>query len=94
MEATLAFIRPFLHEKTRDRLILHGANLSMLHDYIARDVLPTELGGETKSVNPLDWVHTLLDASQNPKSFQSYRYTQTTIYSQPPKDYFRPCSSK
>lgn len=94
VEATLAFIRPFLREETRESLILHGANLSTLHDFVAKDVLPTELGGETKSINPLDWVHSLMESSQNPKSHQSYRFTQSTIYSQPPKDYLRPCSSK
>lgn len=94
VEATLAFIRLFLREETRERLILHGANLSTLHDFIAKDVLPTELGGETKSVNPLDWVHSLMESSQSPKSHQTYRFTQSTIYSQPPKDYLRPCSSK
>lgn len=94
VEATLTFIRPFLREETRERLILHGANLSTLHDFVAKDVLPTELGGETKSINPLDWVHSLMESSQHPKIHQSYRFTQSTIYSQPPKDYFRPCSSK
>lgn len=94
VEATMAFIRPFLREDVRENLILHGANLSTLHNCVTKDVLPTELGGETKSINPLDWVHALLESSQNPKSHQSYRFTQSTIYSQPPKDYFRPCSSK
>lgn len=93
VEATLAFIRPFLKEKTRERLILHGANLATLHDSISKDVLPTELGGETQSINPLDWVHTLMESSQVPKKQQSYRLTQSPIYSQPPKDYFRPTSS-
>lgn len=94
VEATLAFIRPFLEEETRESLIMHGANLSTLHNFIVRDVLPTELGGETKSINPLDWFHALLESSQNPKSNQSYRFTQSTIYSQTPKDYAKPCTSK
>lgn len=93
VEASLAFIRPFLKEKTRERLILHGANLTTLHEYVTKDVLPTELGGETQSINPLDWVHALLESSQIPKIHQSYRLTQSTIYSQPPKEYFKECSS-
>lgn len=90
VEATLTVIRPFLQEETRENLFMHGANLSTLHDSISKDVLPTEMGGETKSINPLDWVHTLLESSQNPSECQRYRFTQSTNYTQTPK----PCSSK
>lgn len=64
VEAALAVIRPFLKEKTRDRIHLHGSNLSTLHESITKDILPTELGGEAAAINPLDWVHTLLESSQ------------------------------
>lgn len=89
MEAALAVIRPFLKEKTRERITLHGSNLSTLHEYIAKDILPTELGGEGPSINPLDWVHTLLECSQLIEKQQTYRLTQCTIYSKPPQDYIR-----
>lgn len=86
VDATLTFIKPFLQEDTRENLQIHGANLSTLHDCIAKDVLPTELGGETKSINPLDWVHLLLESSQNQTTeCQRYRFTQSTIYSMAPK---------
>lgn len=75
-------IRPFLQEETRENLFMHGANLSTLHECISKDVLPTELGGENKSVNPLDWVHILLESSQNPTECQRYRFTQSTKYTQ------------
>ncbi|XP_031628531.1 clavesin-2-like [Contarinia nasturtii] len=90
VEATLTVIRPFLQEETRENLFMHGANLSTLHDSIAKDVLPTEMGGETKSINPLDWVHILLESSQNPTECQRYRFTQSTNYTQTPKA----CTSK
>lgn len=64
VEAALAVIRPFLKEKTRERIHLHGSNLSTLHESITKDILPTELGGEAAAINPLDWVHTLLECSQ------------------------------
>lgn len=95
VEASLAFIRPFLKEKTRERLILHGSNLTTLHEYVIKDILPTELGGETQSINPLDWVHTLLESSQiSPKIRQSYKLTQSTVYSQAPKEYFKECANE
>lgn len=91
VETTLTLIRPFLQEETRECLQLHGGNLSTLHDAISKDVLPTELGGETKSINPLDWVHTLLESSQNQGcELQRYRFTQTTNYTQTAI----PCTSK
>lgn len=89
VEAALAVIKPFLKEKTRARIKLHGGNLSTLHDCIARDILPAELGGEGPSFNALDWVHQLLESSQVEPSdkAKSYHFTQTTRYSQPPPDY-------
>lgn len=90
MEAALTVVKPFLAEDTRENMQVHGANLSTLHDCITKDVLPTELGGETKSINPLDWVHVLLESSQNQTENQRYRFTQSTVYTQSPK----PCTSK
>lgn len=89
MEAALAVIKPFLKEKTRARIKLHGGNLSTLHDMIARDILPAELGGEGPSFNPLDWVHQLLESSQvaSYDKAKSYHFTQKTVYSQPPPEY-------
>lgn len=89
VEAALAVIKPFLKEKTRARIKLHGGNLSTLHDCIARDILPAELGGEGPSFNPLDWVHQLLESSQvvTCDEVKSYHFTQTTVYSQPPPEY-------
>lgn len=103
VEAALAVIRPFLKEKTRERIHLHGSNLSTLHESITKDILPTELGGEAAAINPLDWVHTLLECSQmtdgpanatdapnqQPQQPQRYRLTQATVYSKPPVDYIR-----
>ncbi|XP_021932783.1 clavesin-2-like isoform X3 [Zootermopsis nevadensis] len=61
VEAALTVIRPFLKEKTKDKIFLHGNNLSTLHDYIAKDILPAELGGEAPSYNPLLWANEMLE---------------------------------
>lgn len=83
MEAALAVIRPFLKEKTRARIKLHGGNLSTLHECIARDILPTELGGEGKTFNPLNFYHQLLESSQvtTDQPQPTYCITQSAIYS-------------
>ncbi|XP_049856035.1 clavesin-2-like [Schistocerca gregaria] len=62
VEAALTVIRPFLKEKTREKIYLHGNNMSTLHECIARDVLPAELGGEGPSYNQLSWADKVLEA--------------------------------
>lgn len=81
VEASLAVIKPFLNSKTRDRIKLHGSNLSTLHEMIARDILPTELGGEGPNLNPLTWYHVLLESSQINAPPPHYCITQTIPYS-------------
>ncbi|KAJ9601353.1 hypothetical protein L9F63_000491, partial [Diploptera punctata] len=61
VEAALTVIRPFLKDKTKDKIFLHGNNLSTLHDYVAKDILPAELGGEAPSYNPLLWANEMLE---------------------------------
>uniref|UniRef100_A0A182NUF1 CRAL-TRIO domain-containing protein n=1 Tax=Anopheles dirus TaxID=7168 RepID=A0A182NUF1_9DIPT len=88
VEAALAVIRPFLKEKTRDRIKLHGSNLSTLHDCVARDILPTELGGEGPTFNPLNWYHELLESSQTvTKPAPSYCLSQTQMYTKTPAQF-------
>lgn len=85
VEAALAVIRPFLKEKTRERIKLHGGNLSTLHDCVARDILPTELGGEGPTFNPLNWYHELLESSQiSTKPAPSYILSQPQFYTKSP----------
>ncbi|GBP16691.1 Clavesin-2 [Eumeta japonica] len=56
VETALAVIKPYLHAKTRDRIVLHGNNLSTLHDALPLDILPAELGGEGPSYNSERWL--------------------------------------
>ncbi|KAK7867789.1 hypothetical protein R5R35_001207 [Gryllus longicercus] len=64
VEAALTVIRPFLKEKTKEKIYLHGNNLSTLHDYVTKDILPAELGGEGPSYNPVQWADKLLEIEQ------------------------------
>lgn len=56
VETALTVIKPFLKGKTKERIFLHGNNLSTLHEYLSRDVLPSDLGGEGPSHNTEDWL--------------------------------------
>lgn len=61
VEAALTLIKPFLKEKIKERIFVHGNNLSTLHDYVHKDILPAELGGEQPSYNPEIWLKTLTE---------------------------------
>lgn len=56
VEAALLVIRRFLREDTAERIFVHGNNLSTLHEHVAQDVLPAELGGEQPSYDPKPWL--------------------------------------
>lgn len=63
VEALLTMIRPFLKEKTKEKIYMHGNNMSTLHEYVSKDILPAELGGEGPSFNPTVWSDKLLEES-------------------------------
>lgn len=56
VETAITFIKPFLKDKTKERIFVHGNNLSTLHEYVHIDVLPAEMGGEQASYNPAKWL--------------------------------------
>ncbi|KAF2886999.1 hypothetical protein ILUMI_19174 [Ignelater luminosus] len=62
VEAALTVIKPFLKDKTKERIYVHGNNLSTLHDYVAKDILPAEMGGEQPSHNPEIWLKKVISA--------------------------------
>lgn len=66
VETGLAAIKLLLNDKVKKRIYVHGNNLSTLHDYVARDILPAELGGEQPSHNPEIWLQKLV-SSQSQK---------------------------
>lgn len=56
VETAITFIKPFLKDKTKERIYVHGNNLSTLFEYVPRDILPTEMGGEQGGYNPQVWL--------------------------------------
>ncbi|KAJ8931842.1 hypothetical protein NQ314_015239 [Rhamnusium bicolor] len=59
VEAALTVIKPFLNEKIKERIYVHGNNLSTLHELVHKDILPAEMGGERPSYNPRSFLDTL-----------------------------------
>lgn len=59
VEAALTVIKPFLNEKIKERIFVHGNNLSTLHEHVHKDVLPAEMGGEEPSYNPELFIESL-----------------------------------
>ncbi|XP_037961130.1 clavesin-2-like [Teleopsis dalmanni] len=86
VDVALAVIKPFLNDKIKQRLIIHGTNLTTLHNLISKDILPPDLGGEGPSINTLDWYHYLLESSQIVESPRSYRLIETAVYSKVPRN--------
>lgn len=60
VQATLALVKPFLDEKTRNKIYLHGNNLSTLHDHLPTDILPAELGGTGPAFSPGLWAEPVI----------------------------------
>lgn len=60
VEAALGLARPFLKEKLRSRIHVHGNNLATLHAQVPPRLLPAELGGEGAEYHPHTWASTML----------------------------------
>lgn len=61
VEAALGLARPFLKEKLRSRIHVHGNNLATLHAQVPPRLLPAELGGEGGEYHALTWASTMLN---------------------------------
>ncbi|XP_064597382.1 alpha-tocopherol transfer protein-like [Liolophura sinensis] len=65
-------IRPFLKEKTVQRLHFHSTNFRNLHKFLEADVLPEEYGGRLPPLNSDDWMKTLLSCEAEFESESQY----------------------
>lgn len=52
IETIIAWVKPFLKEKIRDRIFVHTTNES-LQNYIPKDILPEEYGGNGGSLKDI-----------------------------------------
>ncbi|XP_062576140.1 clavesin-2-like [Saccostrea cucullata] len=60
IEAICKIILPFLKEKSRRKIHMHGINLGTLHNFIHKEALPAELGGTLPEHNIMNWAAELI----------------------------------
>uniref|UniRef100_A0A8D8S207 Clavesin-1 n=1 Tax=Cacopsylla melanoneura TaxID=428564 RepID=A0A8D8S207_9HEMI len=51
VDVLLTLVKPFLKEKTRDKIFVHGSNLSSLYEHIPQSILPDESFNGSVPVN-------------------------------------------
>uniref|UniRef100_A0A673AY36 Clavesin-1 n=2 Tax=Sphaeramia orbicularis TaxID=375764 RepID=A0A673AY36_9TELE len=65
IHAMYTIIKPFLKDKTRKRIFLHGNNLNSLHQLIQPECLPSEFGGTLPPYDMGIWARMLLGPDYN-----------------------------
>ncbi|XP_077952523.1 clavesin-1-like [Gasterosteus aculeatus] len=60
IHAMFTIIKPFLKDKTRKRIFLHGNNLNSLHQLLQPECLPSEFGGTLPPYDMGIWARSLL----------------------------------
>ncbi|KAK5646338.1 hypothetical protein RI129_004802 [Pyrocoelia pectoralis] len=73
-DAVMAVVKPFLKDKVRKRIHLHGGNLSSLHAFIRPDILPFEYGGTAGIFDNRPWHLQLLSDENYFKNLETYGY--------------------
>ncbi|KAF5300274.1 hypothetical protein FQA39_LY11131 [Lamprigera yunnana] len=73
-DAVIAVLKPFLKDKVRKRIYLHGSNYSSLHAFIAPDILPMEYGGSAGVFDNRAWQLQLLSEEKYFKRLECYGY--------------------
>ncbi|KAG5883323.1 hypothetical protein JTB14_032524 [Gonioctena quinquepunctata] len=73
-DAVVAVLKPFLKEKIRKRIILHGSDITSLGAFIPSDILPTEYGGSAGSFDNRPWYMGLLAEEDYFKELGSFGY--------------------
>ncbi|CAH0752711.1 unnamed protein product [Bemisia tabaci] len=76
-EALYNCFKPFLKEKLRKRIKIHGKNFKSLHAFVEPKVLPKEYGGEQPPVNNRSLCHQLTQNEQMIKEWAKFRYKKS-----------------
>ncbi|XP_042876706.1 clavesin-2-like [Penaeus japonicus] len=90
VEAALGLARPFLKEKLRSRIHVHGNNLATLHAQVPPRLLPAELGGEGAEYHPHTWASTMFKRTpsqqEQQESSQQEQQQEQLPRDQPPEE--------
>ncbi|KAJ3611326.1 hypothetical protein NHX12_021342 [Muraenolepis orangiensis] len=79
IHAMYTIIKPFLKDKTRKRIFLHGNNLNSLHQLIQPECLPSEFGGTLPPYDMGIWARTLLGPDYSDET--EYTLTYDALHS-------------
>ncbi|KAJ8387668.1 hypothetical protein AAFF_G00152180 [Aldrovandia affinis] len=74
IHALYTIIKPFLKDKTRKRIFLHGNNLNSLHQLIYPECLPSEFGGTLPPYDMGMWARTLLGPDYSDETEYTHTY--------------------
>ncbi|KAM4606305.1 clavesin-1-like [Polymixia lowei] len=74
IHAMYTIIKPFLKDKTRKRIFLHGNNLNSLHQLIHPECLPSEFGGTLPPYDMGIWARSLLGPDYNDETEYTLTY--------------------
>ncbi|XP_071393562.1 clavesin-1-like, partial [Centroberyx affinis] len=74
IHAMYTIIKPFLKDKTRKRIFLHGNNLNSLHQLLQPECLPSEFGGTLPPYDMGIWARTLLGPDYNDETEYTLTY--------------------
>lgn len=64
-EMVFTLAKPFLSEKVKKRIFLHGNNFGALHEHVDASILPEEFGGEAGKLDNQPFVHEMLSIDQD-----------------------------
>ncbi|XP_028137300.1 alpha-tocopherol transfer protein-like [Diabrotica virgifera virgifera] len=73
-DAVVAVLKPFLKDKIRKRIILHGSDLSSLQAFIPTEILPSEFGGKSGNFDNRAWYMQLLADEEYFKNIRTFGY--------------------
>ncbi|KAK9878609.1 hypothetical protein WA026_022870 [Henosepilachna vigintioctopunctata] len=73
-DAVMTVLKPFLKEKIRKRIYLHGNDTTSLHAFIPGSVLPQEYGGTKANFNNRSWYLKLISDEKFFLEQQQYGY--------------------
>ncbi|KAL7042477.1 hypothetical protein ACKWTF_001152 [Chironomus riparius] len=71
-DAILAMLKPFLKDKIRRRIHLHGNDMNSLYKHIPKDCLPAEYGGTQPPFDNSIWRSRILNNEEYFRRLESY----------------------
>nr|XP_017513268.2 clavesin-1 [Manis javanica] len=94
IHALYTLIKPFLKDKTRKRIFLHGNNLNSLHQLIHPEFLPSEFGGTLPPYDMGTWARTLLGPDYSDENDYTHTSYNTMHVKHTSSSLERECSPK